>query len=313
METSVRRHSASDLEALKRHDLNLLIVLHCLLETTSVSEAARRLGSTQPSVSRMLDRLRDSLGDPLLVKSSNRMLLTSRAERLRPLLAELIDMLESVYRPADSYLLERETRFCVIGANDAMQAIFAAPVIARMRERAPLAKVVFKPVPYPNPMRALPERQVDLLLAISKFDEPGYRVETLIESDFSCLCAIDNRHVEDQVDIATLATLPYLDISHMGVISAITEEIFAAAGVAKRPVAAMSSFLAASEVIAGSDMVSLVPSYLNRRLSRHGGVRVVPLNAKASRHSIRMIWHNATHFDPFLADVRSIVREVTAN
>jgi LysR family transcriptional activator of mexEF-oprN operon len=306
----LRGQSASDLEKLKRQDLNLLLVLHCLLETASVSETARRLGSTQPSISRMLERLRESLSDPLLVKSSNRMLLTSRAERLKPQLAEIVDALHSVYHAVETYRLETESRTCVIGANDAMQSIFAAGVIGLMRERAPLASVSFKPVPYPNPMRALPERQIDILLAISKFDEAGYRVEPLIESDFCCLVGQDNSKLDADTSLDAISALPYLEISHMGVISEITDEMFRSAGLEKRKVATMSSFLAATTVLSGSDMVSLVPSYLEASLSRHRGVKIVPLSTQTSRHSIRMIWHNATHFDPFLSDVRGIIREI---
>ena len=44
------KRSVTDLQRIKRYDTNLLIVLRALLETTSVSETARRLGSTQPSL-----------------------------------------------------------------------------------------------------------------------------------------------------------------------------------------------------------------------------------------------------------------------
>src|SRR5450759_4049058 len=127
------KRSVTDLQRIKRYDTNLLIVLRTLLETTSVSETARRLGSTQPSVSRMLERLRDDLGDLLLVKSSNIMRRTKRAEELRPLLDNILDLLRSVYRSPDGYRLEQENRICVVGANDSLQAIFSAPLIERMR------------------------------------------------------------------------------------------------------------------------------------------------------------------------------------
>ncbi len=179
-----------------------------------------------------------------------------------------------------------------------------------MRTRAPQARVRFKPVPYPNPMRALLEGEIDLLLAMSAFDDAAFRMEVLFESAFACLCAVDNPFVGDTASVAALAALPYLDVSHMGVISAITDGIFASIGLRKNTVAAMSSFLAAPGVIAGSDMVSLVPLYLGSTLSLHPGVKVVPLAAATTPHSIRMIWHNATHVDPFLQEVRALLRPV---
>lgn len=302
--------AAADLQRIKRFDLNLLLVLRTLLDTASVSETARRLDSTQPSVSRMLEKLRTELADPLLVKSSNAMVRTARAQELRPLLDTMMGLLGQVYRMPDRYLLADEQRTCTIGANDSLQAVFAAPLIAAMRTRAPQARVRFKPVPYPNPMRALLEGEIDLLLAMSAFDDAAFRMEVLFESAFACLCAVDNPFVGDTASVAALAALPYLDVSHMGVISAITDGIFASIGLRKNTVAAMSSFLAAPGVIAGSDMVSLVPLYLGSTLSLHPGVKVVPLAAATTPHSIRMIWHNATHVDPFLQEVRALLRPV---
>ncbi|APO77223.1 LysR family transcriptional regulator protein (plasmid) [Rhizobium etli 8C-3] len=63
-------------------DLNLLIVLEALLLSRNVTHAARRLGQAQPAVSRALARLREVLGDDLLVRSSTGSKLTSRGERL---------------------------------------------------------------------------------------------------------------------------------------------------------------------------------------------------------------------------------------
>jgi DNA-binding transcriptional LysR family regulator len=48
-----------------RHlDLNLLKALDALLDERSVTRAAERLSLTQPAVSGMLTRLRESFGDP---------------------------------------------------------------------------------------------------------------------------------------------------------------------------------------------------------------------------------------------------------
>ncbi|MCJ9719933.1 LysR family transcriptional regulator [Agrobacterium sp. SHOUNA12C] len=63
-------------------DLNLLVVLEALLVCRNVTHAARRIGQTQPAVSRALARLRDLLGDDLLVRSSIGMKLTARGEYL---------------------------------------------------------------------------------------------------------------------------------------------------------------------------------------------------------------------------------------
>ena len=62
-------------------DLNLLVALDALLREASVSRAAMRIGLSQPAASHALQRLRDLIGDPLLVRNGARMELTPRALR----------------------------------------------------------------------------------------------------------------------------------------------------------------------------------------------------------------------------------------
>lgn len=69
-------------KSLRQADFNLLKVLHVLLEERNVSRAAEKLFVTQSAVSRSLNRLRQMFGDPLLVRSSQGLVLTARAKQL---------------------------------------------------------------------------------------------------------------------------------------------------------------------------------------------------------------------------------------
>ncbi|MCW0021350.1 LysR family transcriptional regulator [Rhizobium sp. BT-226] len=68
--------------SLSEVDINLLVALDALLACRNVTYAARRVGQTQPAMSRLLGRLRDLLGDDLLVRGSAGLRLTTRAEYL---------------------------------------------------------------------------------------------------------------------------------------------------------------------------------------------------------------------------------------
>src|SRR4051812_33810949 len=63
-------------------DLNLLVVLDAVLATGNVTEAAKRLHLSQSATSSALARLRETLGDPLLVRTAQGMIPTPRAEAL---------------------------------------------------------------------------------------------------------------------------------------------------------------------------------------------------------------------------------------
>jgi len=80
-------------------DLNLLVALDALLRETSVSRAAMRIGLSQPATSHALQRLRDLIGDPLLVRNGARMELTPRAQALSAPLAQALDQVRSLFIP----------------------------------------------------------------------------------------------------------------------------------------------------------------------------------------------------------------------
>ena len=65
--------------AVARPDLNLLVTLDVLLAEGSVARAARRLRLSPSAMSRALSRLRETVGDPLLVRSGRGLTPTPRA------------------------------------------------------------------------------------------------------------------------------------------------------------------------------------------------------------------------------------------
>src|ERR1700704_7186817 len=98
-------------------DLNLLVALDALLREASVSRAAMRIGLSRPAASHALQRLRDLVGDPLLVRSGARMELTPRAQALRSPLAQALDQVRALFVPDgfDASTSERQVRLVVPG------------------------------------------------------------------------------------------------------------------------------------------------------------------------------------------------------
>jgi DNA-binding transcriptional LysR family regulator len=66
-----------------RPDLNLLVTLDVLLAEGSVARAARRLRLSPSAMSRALARLRETTGDPLLVRAGRDLVPTPRAIEFR--------------------------------------------------------------------------------------------------------------------------------------------------------------------------------------------------------------------------------------
>src|SRR5215208_7714579 len=101
-------------------DLNLLVTLDVLLAEGSVARAAHRLQLSPSAMSRALARLRETTGDPLLVRAGRGLVPTPRAIELRERVGRLVEEAQGVLRPADTLDLARLTRTFTLRAGDGL-------------------------------------------------------------------------------------------------------------------------------------------------------------------------------------------------
>ncbi len=99
-------------------DLNLLLALDLLLEERSVTRAAKRLGRSQPATSHALARLRELLGDPLLVRQGRELVPTPRALALQGPLHHILGELGRVLEDSSSFDPATSTRRFVLACPD---------------------------------------------------------------------------------------------------------------------------------------------------------------------------------------------------
>src|SRR5690349_20632309 len=103
----------------------------------SVSRAARRLGLSQPATSNALARLRGLLDDPLLVRRGNAMLPTPRALELAGHVHAGLAHLQVALDGRRTFDARASTRSFTLATNDYVSFVLLAPLVRRLRERAP--------------------------------------------------------------------------------------------------------------------------------------------------------------------------------
>lgn len=93
-----------------RPDMNLLITLDVLLSEGSVTRAAKRLNLSPSAMSRALTRLRETTGDPLLVRAGRGLVPTARALEMRESVSALVQEATRVLSPTEVPDLKSVTR-----------------------------------------------------------------------------------------------------------------------------------------------------------------------------------------------------------
>src|SRR6266851_2398652 len=128
-------------------DLNLLVTLDVLLAEGSVARAAQRLRLSPSAMSRALARLRETTGDPLLVRAGRGLVPTPRALELRERVSQLVQDGEAVLRPAEKLNLKQLVRTFTLRTSEGFVENFGPDLIARVGEEAPGVRLCFVPKP----------------------------------------------------------------------------------------------------------------------------------------------------------------------
>jgi DNA-binding transcriptional LysR family regulator len=171
---------------LEHIDLNLLVYIDVLLRERNVTRAANALGITQPAMSNSLKRLRDTFGDPLLVRTSEGMQPTERAVALQPLIHQILANIEQVVEPANDFDASSAERVFRILTSDYGEATVIPPLLERLREHAP---GIVLDILTPSDMSFPEVEQGHVDLVINRFDTmpQSFHQTTLWRDTFSCM------------------------------------------------------------------------------------------------------------------------------
>src|SRR5712691_7125262 len=165
-------------------DLNLLVALDVLLAEGSVARAAKRLRLSPSAMSRALARLRETTGDPLLVRAGRGLVATRRALELREQVSQLVQDGQAVLRPVDKLNLKQLVRTFTLRTSEGFVESFGPDLIAHVGAEAPGVRLRF--VQKPNKDSAsLRDGSVDLETGVvGETTGPEVRAQALFRDRF---------------------------------------------------------------------------------------------------------------------------------
>ena len=167
-----------------RADLNLLPALAALLDERQVSRAAARVGMSQPAMSRTLQRLRDVLGDDLLVRGRGGYQLTPRAERIQRQVAELLPQLDNLFSD-QAFAPATATDVFRLSGTDYATTILGPALFQQVFRQAPHATLSFET--WQDGVFDDMERGALDLVLYGLAPRAGMRSEELFEERFVCV------------------------------------------------------------------------------------------------------------------------------
>lgn len=240
-------------------DLNLLVALDALLATESVTGAARRTGVGQSAMSHSLARLRDVLGDPVLVRVGRRMVPTPRAAALRGPLTRVLAEIERVLAHEAAFDPTTSERTFRLICPDVLAAVLPT-LLARLGALAPAVKLRIRAPDAGGSAAPLLAGQADLALGGHPPDVAGLRRRRLGEVTWRSVVRRDH----PLTTRAPLNLRDWLGFEHIVVETGVPEKnlvasALAAAGISRRVGLTVPSFMSGVLVAARTDFVITTP------------------------------------------------------
>ncbi|RKP51266.1 LysR family transcriptional regulator [Trinickia fusca] len=238
-------------------DIWLVRVLRTLLTERSVTQTALRLNQTQPAISTALRKLRELLGDPILVRGKSGMVPTEfGASLLGPAQRALRDV-DFVATPHGEFDPAGARRTFRIAAPDYLNDFFMPTLVAQFRAAAPHARLEIDSLnPSLDHAAALDAGEVDLVLGNWPKPEPRFARSDLFLDTVVCLMRADHPLAhepltrEQYMACAHLAPTPYSGAKRNAI-----ELGLARAGIARRVVTTLPYFGLVPQVLLQSDLI----------------------------------------------------------
>lgn len=282
-----------------RGRLDVLVSLDALLETRSVTAAAKRIGVTQPAMSRALERLRENFDDPLLVRAGSGMQRTPRGESLREPLREILAAAADLYAPVEFDPARAERTFRVV-----IPDVVAAPLLPGLLERfsreAPGCRLHL--VPWPDNLGAVGD--IDFMISSELSPFPTFRKQPLFR---------------DHDVLAFRGSAPPksdpLDLDHVAVIAAglVEDPVdvwLRECGRTRRIATVVPHYLLALHLVSRTGLYAILPSRTVSILGPSLGVSAAELRIDQEQDQQWLLYPPRLEADPGSLWLRGLVADV---
>jgi len=289
-------------------DLNLLVVLDVLLTEGSVARAARRLRLSPSAMSRALARLRETTGDPLLVRAGRGLVATPRALELRERVSQLVQDARAVLLPAEKLNLKQLVRTFTLRTSDGFVENFGPGLLARVSNEAPGVRLRF--VQKVDKDRApLRDGMVDLETGvIDETTGPEVRTRALFRDRYVGVVRMEHLLSRGKMTLSRYASGTHVLVSRQSVDRGPMDEALKSLGRERKILTIVGGFAAALAFARASDLIATVPERHTGNL--RAGMYSFLLPVPTPEFTVSMLWHPRMDADSAHRWLRACLHEV---
>ncbi|MDR2306477.1 MAG: LysR family transcriptional regulator [Paucimonas sp.] len=280
-------------------DMNLLVALDVLLDEGSVVGAAQRMNLSPAAMSRTLGRIREALGDPILVRAGRGLVPTPRALALREQVHGLVEQAGQVFRSREDVDLANLDRAFNIRTNDLFIALYGAQLLRMMLTQAPRTVLRFVPEGSGDDDAVLRNGQIDLIISSAIELGPEIKVQSLFNTYFVGLAREDHPIFDGAITPERFAAYPQISVSRRGRANGPIDVSLANHKVERRVALITTSFHSAMFSLPDSDLILPIPANILNSVQRlRLPLRSFEIPVPLEKVNVMQAWHPRFDNDP---------------
>ncbi len=303
-----------------RVDLNLLVYLDVLLRERNVTKAANQLGISQPAMSNGLKRLRGLFNDPLLIRTSEGMTPTERANELEPAIRRALFDLEKSIQPRTDFDAAESQQVFRIMASDYAEYTIIPTLLAKLREQAPHVTLDIM-TPSDVSFHDVEQGRVDMV--INRFDTMplSFHQKRLWLDTFSCVLNKNNPVLGD-FNLESYLTARHVWVSKTGMGVGVgmnpddvqrlgwVDEALSRIDKKRHITVFTRHYQSASMLAEQLDLIATLPSKFAAMQISNSNVAIMPPPFEIPAFELTMAWSPLLHNNPAHRWMRRLITDI---
>lgn len=297
----------------KRLDLNLLIAFDALMAEQNVSKAAEKLFIGQSAMSHSLNRLRQALDDPILVRTSAGMKPTARAEALIVPIRKALQEIEITVTNQLTFEPATAVHRFVIAATDYSELILLPVVLKKVLQSAPGIDIHIKQPDEYFPEQELENGSINIALGFDASLEIPSRIQqqALFDDVFVSIVRKNHPYIGDTLTLEQYVAMEHILISPSGAQVGIVDHWLKQHHLSRKIALMVPHFLSAPLIIAQTDMVLTLPYRIAEKFAHMAPLQLLHTPIELPAYQLSMIWHPLYQKDPADQWLRTLIKTVS--
>ncbi len=275
-------------------DCKLLSVFFYVYKFKSVSLAAEQLAMSQPTVSNILNKIRQHYNDPLFLRIGNVMVPTELSKQLFPLVSEALNKVEVINNFTIDFDQAVSHQQFTLAMTDVSHLVLLPKISQYLKKHASHIRLNVRPITSETGYQ-MANGEIDLALGFLPHLENGFYQQKLFEQYYVVIAAKDHPRLTGD----SISTEQYLSESHIDIDAGMghyhIENELQKLELERDILMRLPSYLGVGLVVQDTDAIATVPYYLSEVLLSRGKLKIFDAPIAFPSYAVKQYWHMSCH------------------